>query len=235
METLQSTNVRHPEAHISINKNRLKTYGNKIFLNDKQNFQIELFNPTFDSVLAEIKINKKNIGAAGVVLRPGEHVYIERFLDEPRLFQFNTYSVNLNDTNVSKIIENNGLVEITFFRELIEFQNYKININDSSCWGSPVENFYTNYSSNEKSLSFFSNTSMNIETGRVEKGEKSNQEFSSINMNWEYLSLNDIKFHLVPSSLKPTHIQNIRRYCDNCGSRIKNKKAKFCFNCGNKL
>lgn len=43
---------------------------NKIYLKDGQNFEIELFNPLTESVLAEIKVNGKSVSSSGLVLRP---------------------------------------------------------------------------------------------------------------------------------------------------------------------
>ena len=54
--------VLQPEAHIAVKKSRLKLYENRnYYLKDKTTFEIELFNPTSQKVLAKIWLNDKLI------------------------------------------------------------------------------------------------------------------------------------------------------------------------------
>ncbi len=112
-----------PTAQISINKSRLKVYQHSweplpvFYLENGQEFQIELHNPTAETVLAKIKINGKAISQGGLVLRPAERVWLDRYLDVAKKFKFETYEVS-NTTTSKQAIVNNGDLEVEFFKEL---------------------------------------------------------------------------------------------------------------------
>ena len=110
-----------PTAGIAVNKSRMKLYKNAgklpvYYLQSGQEFQIELFNPTSDVVLAKIILNGKSISQAGLVLRPGQRVFLDRYLDVAKKFLFDTYEVS-NTTEVKKAIEDNGDIKVEFYRE----------------------------------------------------------------------------------------------------------------------
>lgn len=107
----------NPSAFITKGKQRIKQFGNQVYLNDGETFQIELFNPHSSKILAKIKLNGKYISGGGIVLRPGERVFLERYLDENKSFIFKTYEVNGNNETVQRAIAANGLVEIEFHNE----------------------------------------------------------------------------------------------------------------------
>ena len=112
------TKTSSPEAYIATGKNRQKIYGeNTVYLSDKQEFELEFFNPTQDNVMAKITINGKLISSRGLILRPGVRGFIERYIDENRKFLFETYVVDGNSKAVQKAIENNGDIKIEFFKE----------------------------------------------------------------------------------------------------------------------
>jgi len=109
----------HPTAHITLNKSRIKTYPyNQIFMADGSEFQIELDNCTTYVWLAVISVNGEKISDSGLVLKPGEHV----FLDTPnigsggkkRKFKFETYGI---EQGRSHLVANNGKVKIEFYKE----------------------------------------------------------------------------------------------------------------------
>ena len=53
-----ATQVGKPTAHITKKKSRLKVYNDHIvFLNDKDNFEFEIHNPTNKTVLFKINLN----------------------------------------------------------------------------------------------------------------------------------------------------------------------------------
>ena len=124
--------IRYPEASICINKSRLKLYkdGNDqtYYLDNGQEFQIELFNPTQNTILAKIEINGNAISQGGLVLKPAERVFLERYLDVAKKFLFETYEVS-NTKEVQKAIENNGGIKIQFFNESIPQQITTISTN----------------------------------------------------------------------------------------------------------
>jgi len=239
-----------PQAFISVRKNRVKTYNqfdNKtrlLYLNDNQEFEIELDNPTNDTYLAQIYLNDKVIDYRGIVLRPGEHVYLDRHLDTPDKFKFSIYTVSKNRESFT---ESNGLVEIRFFKE----QHY-FNFGGVTHSGYPCVNtitypqyrtFYTDAGSTttmgDTNISFCSSTTtanMNVdpaitETGTVEKGSESQQQLTTVNKDFESVITTTNTYKILPASIKPARKQDLRRYCTNCRTRIKHT-WKFCCNCG---
>lgn len=112
-----SNNETMPSAYITVCKGRKKVIDNTVYLNNGQEFELELFNPTTDNLLVKIWINNKQMSSSGVVLRPGDRVFLERYIDIPKKFLFDTYEVNGNNESVQKAIEKNGLVKVQFFRE----------------------------------------------------------------------------------------------------------------------
>jgi len=120
----QTTTELVPTANVAINKSRIKVYDKEsseptYYLEDGTQFQIELFNPLMRNVMAKISIDGKLISQNGLILRPGERVFLERYLDVAKKFKFNTYLVG-NTDEVRQAISNNGKIEIKFFEEYIE-------------------------------------------------------------------------------------------------------------------
>lgn len=110
-----------PTANLAVNKSRVKLYNKQgemptYYLQKGQEFQIELFNPTTDVVLAKITLNGNPISQGGLVLNPGQRVFLERYLDVAKKFLFDTYEV-ADTKEVQKAIENNGDFKVEFFRE----------------------------------------------------------------------------------------------------------------------
>lgn len=116
------TNTENPSAFICINKSRLRIYNKEtdptFYLNNGDSFQIELFNPTTNYVLAKIYLNNNIISQGGLVLRPGERVFLERYLDVAKRFKFDVYEVS-NTEEVQKAIEKNGDFKVEFYSESI--------------------------------------------------------------------------------------------------------------------
>jgi hypothetical protein len=88
----------------------------KVFLNDGDEFEIELFNPLTVSVLSDIKLNGQSISKTGLVIKPGQRVYLDCFVDDKKKFVFKTYEVE-ETVEVSDAIKNNGLLEVYFYKE----------------------------------------------------------------------------------------------------------------------
>ena len=110
-----------PTANLAVNRSRIKIYNKQgemptYYLQKGQEFQIELFNPTTEVVLAKIILNGKAISQGGLVLNPGQRVFLERYLDVAKKFLFDTYEV-ANTNEVKEAIENNGDFKVEFFRE----------------------------------------------------------------------------------------------------------------------
>jgi rubrerythrin len=218
--------------------------GNTVFLNDKDNFEFEIHNPTQKSVLCKIKLNGEYISTSGVVIRPGQRVFLERFLDTNNKFEFSTYEVK--DTSLNRTaIDLNGDVRIEFYNEQTHQPSYStyvslngmINGSSTVSTGSPYYGNMTFTTSNSAPTAYYSNTSSvsnTIETGRVEKGEESKQNFTNSYQNFEYNVSHQISLKILPLSNKNKTTEDIKYYCTECGTKTKSK-YKFCPSCGNKL
>ena len=242
-----TNNVGNPTAHITRKKSRLKVYnGNTVFLNDKDNFEFEIHNPTQKSVLCKIKLNGEYISTGGVVIRPGQRVFLERFLDSNNKFEFSTYEVK--DTSLNRTaIDLNGDVRIEFYNEQTYQPNYGLYVLNGSSTvstGSPYYGNMTFTTSSSAPMAYYSNTSSvsslvgeptlskkSIETGRVEKGEKSKQNFTNSYQNFEYNVSHQISLKILPLSNKNKTTEDIKYYCTECGTKTKSK-YKFCPSCG---
>jgi rRNA maturation endonuclease Nob1 len=89
----------------------------------------------------------------------------------------------------------------------------------------------TAYSTNSSNYSSIVNDA-SIETGRVEKGDKSGQSFEDGYGTFNSWASYTTTVQVIPLSQKPVEAQEIRSYCTGCGSRIKKQTWKFCPNCG---
>jgi len=112
-----------PSANIAINKSRMKVYDKKsdiptYYLQKGQEFQIELFNPTSNIILAKISLNNKAISQGGLVLKPGQRVFLDRYIDVAKKFKFDTYEV-ANTSEVKEAIKDNGDFKVEFFKEQV--------------------------------------------------------------------------------------------------------------------
>lgn len=280
----------NPTASLAIKKSRLKIYNKKsntptYYLRKGQEFQIELFNPTTDKVMAKIKLNGNFISQKGLVMKPGERVFLDRYFDIDRKFMFDTYEVS-NTEEVKQAIRDNGDIEILFYREQKNYNPISFN----GVWGGPTYTYFNDISTggyvrgtttnniqfdaNVTSRSFDANVtntgfdgeiamasmsndtldilpdneissrklkskrirgSKKIETGRVETGSKSNQEFEMVNLDFESFAFHTVSYKLLPESQKNVNKEDLyRTYCTNCGAKAK-AKDNFCSKCGNKL
>ena len=74
-----------------------------------------------------------------------------------------------------------------------------------------------------------------IETGRIEKGSHSDQEFNTCDIKFDYRSFKTESILILPQSRKSVTVEETRRrYCSQCGKKV-NPKDKFCSNCGARL
>ena len=166
-----------PSAFVTKGKQRIKQHDGIVYLKDKEEFEIELYNPQSVHQLAKIKLNGKYIKGGGIVLKPGQRVFLERFLDSSDKFVFNTYTVGKTE-EIKQAIQNNGDVQIEFFKEQYVPQSINwvapnwqqtppFDPNISPYWGNNTGNPYpysgglntTNYSSSD---TVFGTTSMNV-------------------------------------------------------------------------
>jgi hypothetical protein len=255
----------NPEAYITKGKNRIKQHIDVVYLNDEDQFEIELFNPKTISVLAKIKLNGNYISNNGLVIKPGQRVHLDRYLDDAKKFKFNTYEVSGSNDEIKHAIQNNGLVEIEFYDETVLSG---VNLGSSGFgnfpWNQPTYVYYNNtigdpnpytitcsdnqsvysagisYTSDMVGVSASLNSSKgkltkSIETGRVEKGDNSDTRLKNVNMDFSLYSTHLVTWRILPNSNRPVETSELRNYCPGCGVRIKKSTWKFCPTCGNEL
>jgi len=310
-----------PTVNITVNKSRIKLYNKEVeiptyYLQKGQEFEIELFNPTTDSVLAKISLNGKEISQGGLVVNPGQRVFLDRYFDVAKKFLFDTYEVS-NTEEVKAAIQNNGDIKVSFYKENVRpiinitpnwikssygdtyklgdynsgtdprllrgnittnglagtstIQTSSLNLSNSSgtvvgaSFGATpttsinsinyvhtsdfnvsdaVGSLTTSHSTGDGTLSFGEpekssrnvlRSKKSVETGRVDKGSDSNQEFKYVNKDFDYFAFHIVEYKLLPISQKVVTSEdiNIKRYCTNCGAKL-GKTDKFCSSCGTK-
>jgi len=109
-------NNTNPTARIGVNRNLVPT-GTNVYLKSGQEFEIELYNPTQYNVLAKIYINGEAVSDSGLIIKPGRREWLERYIDKPRKFKFDTYEVEAGNSDVKAAIKNNGSIKIEFYKE----------------------------------------------------------------------------------------------------------------------
>jgi hypothetical protein len=283
------TKTGTPYAYITKDRKRLKQFGQNVYLNNGEEFELELFNPSSTTVLAKIKLDGSYISGGGIVLKPGQRVFLERYLDDARKFKFETYEVDGTSNEVLEAISGNGDVVIDFFDEYKQpVSNNPITYYGGS-FGGPTYTTYgthtigggyvnnltttnVNYAStNTAGFNFNTTTSMSntfvgpnnrgvlrslkkskprgevtmdslidnsensIETGRVEKGGKSDQSFKTVDKNFLPNACSTSIWKILPESQKIYDNKDLKVYCSNCGKKRKKDSDKFCSSCGNKF
>lgn len=141
MKNNVSTGPVGPTAHVAIKKGRLKHYSDgTVYLKDKTEFEIELFNPTTKKVMAKIYLNGTSISSSGIVLKPGQRVFLERWLDVPRKFIFDTYTTDGSEEAKAATV-NNGAVKVEFYDETVPMNTH---------WVYPIyePSYYNNFRTN---------------------------------------------------------------------------------------
>ena len=259
------------------------SYSRVVYLENGQEFQIQLFNPHNFTIGAEIFINGERLSNY-LVLKPGERIWLERYLDIKKKFKFSTYEVEGNDKDVQEAIKDNGNIEVKFYKEVRkkDFPNYPITtidyfrttewrpttlisqpndyvedhwsttISTNNCSDNKFCTTHTNYSNpcidtlttgDQGNLVSFcaSSISTNMpdemicETGRIEAGSTSNQEFDNVNIDFEYFPFVTEKIKILPISQKPFTSNDLQKiYCTECGRKLKTN-YKFCPYCGSKI
>lgn len=274
---------------IAMNKSLLKEFKKDnervVYLEDGNEFQIQIFNDQTTEIGAKIYVNGEMIGNSYLVIRPGERVWLDRYISKARKFKFSTYEVNGNNKQVKKAIQKNGLVKVELFRK--KENNYYIEQPLLKTWepdyapqiyycNQPYSNIccdtvLTSSTSEPASINTFCSTlgfadsassttaasqyttatataniggkvrslsksvSNKTETGRIQEGSHSNQEFDYVNMSFEYWAFDTEEIHILPKSTKPVYADELQKtYCYNCGRKLKSK-FNFCPFCGAKL
>ena len=159
---------------LAVNKSILKEYqtsksNRTVYLKNGTEFQLQLFNPLTFNICADIYINDEKIPNS-LVIKPGQRVWLERYLDRAKKFLYETYEVENGNAAVEAAIKNNGLIKVKFYREDINKNTYKSQLTttvssniDTFSWrnfdDSYVYNTFTsNADLNDSITTFTSNT-----------------------------------------------------------------------------
>ena len=228
-----------PQSFITKGKQRLKQHIDTVYMNNGDEFEIELFNPTQNKVLAKIELNGKSIGS-GIIVRPGERVFLERYLDEAKKFLFETYVVNGDDENVQNAIQKNGDVIIKFYDQYYSNFDYtysNIIYDNFNGTFTTLRSFNTTNTTsfNSNDTLCFSSLGDLKETGRVEKGSKSDQTFNTDSTIFNSFPTKSDWWKIKPNSTKVMVREDLVVYCTECGSKRKKDSHKFCPHCGTKF
>lgn len=275
MKTKEVKGANLPGAWVTNpkDKGRKPIKSGNIYLENNEEFSIEIFNPLKECVLADIRLNNQSISKTGLVIKPGQRVYLDCFVDDRKKFIFQTYEIEMSD-ETQEAIQNNGLMEVFFYkeeavslknwseklREVVVREYYPIYVDRYPNWypyhrptvwyggcttigtsnnlfggsfGGTTTNTVFNSTtgtlnltggvsnsasytsgvdiSNMNISNCFSSESIpvagSLETGRIEKGEKSNQQFSEVDMDFEKNYIHHIVYQLLPESRKPIEIE----------------------------
>jgi len=223
-------------VHIAVNKNRVKLYKenslDKVYLKDGTEFQLEFTNNS-DFFIRVLLFLNGEIQKNYLVLRPHEHFYLDRFLDSNKKFKFNTFLTGNDDiAELKEIIKNNGKIKAVFYKQYISTYTYSQFVTSFVPCSSTLY-----YNANDD---YTLNIPEEIETGRIEKGNKSEQKFQKINnLLWEAYPFATYEYQILPESRKIESenkknlimASEIRTYCPKCGRRAK-KGYNFCPGCG---
>jgi hypothetical protein len=269
MAKIANNYVSKPNAWVvnSTDKGRKSIKNGKVYLKDSEEFQIELFNPLTECVLADIKLNGQPISKTGLVLKPGQRFYLDCFIDDNKKFIFSTYEVEQTLESLSAI-NNNGKLEVFFYKEsVVSVRNWRdrfntviieryypsyptypywtttpyygtgtsigtggigtttigTNTNTFSTYGSNTTLTGTttgSYTLNGNTMAQLNNTSSipiagslqnQIETGRVERGDKSNQKFKEIDMEFDNYHISSVVLEMLPESRKPVELKKKKK------------------------
>jgi predicted RNA-binding Zn-ribbon protein involved in translation (DUF1610 family) len=113
-------------AKIAVNKSLLKEYSNSsrdriVYMNDGTEFQIQIFNPYSYTIGVSFSFNEKSGSYSSwneqlLVIKPGQRVWLERYLNDEAKLLFSTYEVG-NSKAAQEAIKANGVVTIKFYKE----------------------------------------------------------------------------------------------------------------------
>lgn len=190
MNTNNIENTKYPEMHLCINKGRIKVYNRlDCYFDDNQEFQLELYNPTQHKVLCKIQMNGALLSEAGLSLKPGERVYLDRFFDQARKFLYQTYVVD-GSPETKEAIAKNGDIYVEFYKEdVIILYNHNLSTYISRSTPRSVNDLYKSSSTlglaSTSSITYSCNT-----TGDLHEGMAVGALYSD-----EYLSLDSVELN----------------------------------------
>lgn len=233
----------YPECYITVGKQRRKHSDGIVYLPSETEFEIELFNPLEEDILANIKIDGKYL-TGGLIIHPGQRVFLERSWDEPtgKKFRFYTYVVDPSNGDVMRAIESNGNIEVSFHkRKTTSFQVYCPSPSPYTYISPSIPSTYEIYTTGiGKPLTMSGTVCLDrstavLETGRVGKGSESSQKFEEVSEEFELHCFHGLTWKLLPETSRPKTVIDLKKYCTECGARIRKESFKYCPHCGNKI
>lgn len=250
-------------AKLAINKSLLKEYSNSeysriVYMNDNSEFQIQIFNPYTYTIGINITIDNKSLGNM-LVVKPGERIWLERYLNDANKFLFSTYEVNGNSREVKEAIAKNGEIKLEFFKEkqnepihIYREPDYRLFKNDIYYYGSfgsvnccdnnslslssaTDASTYTNLTATVDNIStmYNNNTDINCNVG-ANKARSKSIETGRV----EKGSYSDQKFQMINIDFEywPFTTEIIKILPASQKPIFKNDLVKrYCSNCGRKL
>jgi len=153
-------------AKIAVNKSLLKEYSNSsndriVYMNDNTEFQIQIFNPYSYVIGVSFKFNDNSPSSQLLVLKPGERVWLDRYLNNESKLLFSTYEVGTSEA-VQKAIANNGNITIKFYKEKENYNNISYINASISCPSSGI--YYDGYGSSSCVLNALNTNDYQIKT-----------------------------------------------------------------------
>lgn len=115
-------NLKANKASIAINKSICKEFttsqsNRTVYLENGQEFQIQLFNPFTFTIGVDISMNGEMLSKT-LIIKPGQRIWLERYFENNRKFKFETYTVDNNDSAVEAAIAKNGNIKLEFYKEV---------------------------------------------------------------------------------------------------------------------
>ena len=162
-------------AKLAINKSILKEYRTSdctrtVYLNDGDEFQIQLFNPLTVEIAAEIFIDNEPLSNL-IILNPGERMWLERYTDKAKKFRFRTYTVDGDSKEVEAAISHNGEIKIKFYKkkvnEPVHIYNNNIYVHDNTYWWKWEPMWYNNITCNSEANSIKSPVNMTLYSSSI--------------------------------------------------------------------
>lgn len=146
MNVIKQENV----AKVAVNKSLLKEYtkdGERIvYLDNGTEFQIQVFNPYPYVIGLSFEFNDNiDLSYQLLVVRPGERIWLDRYLNKEAKLLFSTYEVG-NSKAIQEAIKNNGKLCIKLYKE----KQYNYYNNLIYTYPNNYATYYNNFNDNIK-------------------------------------------------------------------------------------
>ena len=205
-----------------------------------------------------ISIGNKRISDSGLIIKPYQHTYLDRYIDYNKKFIFKTFNTTTDNVQKAKIL---GNIKVELYRQssnsatinhLYKYYQQPVIINQPCVtpdhWTNPfiytinntghytqpnssiTSNTYGTHNTNIKNCSKLLSPQLNdVQIGIIQGGDKSKTEFKQSYRQFKDYPSIVYNYNLLPISHKST--DEIYHYCENCGRRIRSKE-NFCPKCG---